>query len=581
MSDFKLLIYSDITSNISDSEKQELNSSLSDYLDIQFNILGEEDQAQLLPMETNCTSNTKFSFLKQFSEEERLMFKCASFKENQNTLTVFKNQTLFSQKQIPGEVNFQYSTIMQCRLRLNLKPKFIEKLNPTKQGAYINIMYSNFRMNPKNYAIEEFASFIFLPVDLDFEVEADIAFKKLSVNTKVEFDIIDHEISNEHKFQIEENSLRMVKNYRKQNEFRESLFFNFYIYEQNNEVTYLTLDDVLATLGGFLQIFLMLAEFVAAGYNQSLVERVLSHYCMENVADYDKILSHVKTNVKIQMDFYDRSMRKRKSLLEKVVEGNEAKVKSLMRDKFNLNSGENFNKYNDGKNNDNGNFDNIKNNDEIFINDDKNDDYENINYNRGNKIFNDDYNNKYNNYYADENNYDNKNKIKNIIAQVNENNGRKEISSNVKLIQNEYDEHEKKISYKMILKSPKRLKNRSNKINFSNDKINEINQIDDELDANTENGSNKHLIIGGRSFVGNQKTRKFNKSKDANDIRDYLHKRDFDLKKINTTYLKNFFNFNLNEEAKNNLNNINVGTVESKSLFLSFVHFQLDYLIFF
>ena len=84
--------------------------------------------------------------------------------------------------------------------------------------------------------------------------------------------------------------------------------------EENNEVTLLTLDDIMAVLGGFLQIVFFGAQIIAAIYNKKNGEHIIWKHCMEKYYNYENTIKNVTNNIGMQMDYHDLFLSRKEEM---------------------------------------------------------------------------------------------------------------------------------------------------------------------------------------------------------------------------------------------------------------------------
>jgi len=323
LTNFKLILYSDLDEIIYKYMNKTGNQliiqnyfNLSNYFDISFENFEVNDQNIVLnPIEINCSSNIDFIFLsKNETIEDMSYYKCLQMDKNSNFLNISKENT-YLRKGNGDTTNLQMGVIPQFKIILKMKDLLKKLLNEIQSTFYVYAMFSNFKLNPENYQLEEYFSTVNFPIDLDFELDAEIKFKKLSIIKKIELDIFDYEFYNDDKFMVIDQDFLVYRNFRENMRSRESnkndydyidnFSISFDIFENNNEVTLFTLDDLLSVLGGFMQLIFGGAEIITSIYNDFIGEKLFSKFCWEKFSDYDKTLYHVRRNIETQMKYYE------------------------------------------------------------------------------------------------------------------------------------------------------------------------------------------------------------------------------------------------------------------------------------
>ncbi len=315
MSEWRMILFSDLDS-VLDTQDEEINAefnphgymNLSDFINVSFEITTFTDQKQkLMPTETNCAEDTKIELVEVTDNvQNQARYKCFAFQNSSNTLNITRNETLML-KADGNYSKYQLYRMPQFVINLEIKESLVKLISAIDINKDITLflMFRNYKTNPENFTIEEYYSTFPLKVDLNHKAELDINFKKLSVSKKYELDFYEYEFSNEHKYMILEDSLQSVKSKRNNKnidemDYVDTLSFQLMLFEENNQVTFLTLDDVLATLGGFMQIVFAAAQFLAGFYNEKNAERIISKHIMNKYDEYDKTVKNVRSNIDLQ-----------------------------------------------------------------------------------------------------------------------------------------------------------------------------------------------------------------------------------------------------------------------------------------
>ena len=221
MSEMRMIVYSDLENRLL-LHRKKTNSTInprsyfniSDFIELSFSDGVDYNQTTKLQMtEDDCATNQKFNIIQDFgSREMQAKFKCVMFKENNDFLNITKNETyILKSNGEPSKI--QLDSLFQVNIEFRMKDNLISLLNSTGETFYLTIMISNFKVNPQNFMLEEQFTSIYLPLDLYLQTGADINFNKLSVTKKYQFDIFEPELSNEDKFQVSQNSLKLYRSF--------------------------------------------------------------------------------------------------------------------------------------------------------------------------------------------------------------------------------------------------------------------------------------------------------------------------------------------------------------------------------
>lgn len=320
MSNFKFFLFSDLHTSLENYNRTvgvNINPrdyfNISDFFDFSiYDFTSQEQTIKLNPLIVDCLSSEKFNFLnKNSSKEQSSFYKCIEMDQKQNFLNISKKNSYLRPKK-NEVINIQRDTIYQTYVVINMKKNLIDYLKKTKETVNIYFILSNYRINPENYMIEEYYSSFYFPVNTDFVYQSELKFRKLSINKKIELDIFNFEYFEDNSFRFLDDSFRMITNLiDKNNSDENNDAYTSYIgllldtFEHNNEVILFTLDDLLAVIGGFMQLILSFAEIITGIYNDLIGEKLFSKFFWEKFCDYDKTLFYVRRNIDHQMRYYN------------------------------------------------------------------------------------------------------------------------------------------------------------------------------------------------------------------------------------------------------------------------------------
>jgi len=197
-------------------------------------------------------------------------------------------------------------------MEISMKDVLVDFLKSSNQIFYLDLMISNFKLNPKTFELEEFFSDFYIAIDLNFQVEAVLNFHKLTVSKKYEFDIFEYEFSDISKYKVDQDSFKLLKLSRDlpdekngNTSYGDYIYFNYSIFEETNEVTFLTFDDIMAVLGGFTGIIFAAAEFFAGLYNEEKGERLIMRYLEKKYDKYDESFNNARNSITTQIDYFE------------------------------------------------------------------------------------------------------------------------------------------------------------------------------------------------------------------------------------------------------------------------------------
>jgi len=386
MSDWRMIVQSnldDVLNSLDHNTQAFINKrsymNLSDFIDVSAEDFSfHNQQLKLWPIETDCAKDPKVELVEVTDEVwKQARYKCFTFNNSYNFLNLTYNETVL-EKANGKESKYQHYRLPQFLFRFEMKETLRNLLNSTKGNISLSLMFYNYKLNPSDFTLQEYYLTFPLIIDLKSQLEIDINFKKISVSKKYEFDFYEYEFSNEHKYVILEDSLQYIKSPRNNKDvvidYFDTLSFNLMLFEENNDVTFLTLDDILAVLGGFMQIVFAAAQLLAGLYNEKNAERIIWRYCNDKYCNYETTIKNVRRDIDLQMDYYEKMYSRRKNECD--VKSNSKKFGSDVNyvniDHLNFNS---FKLNNNGYNSNNSNnkifYDLSKNKNDGRINDRK------------------------------------------------------------------------------------------------------------------------------------------------------------------------------------------------------------------
>jgi len=290
--------------------------NLSDFIDVSYHLSTNTDQKQKLKLTgTNCAKDTGIDLVSVTDDlEDQARYKCFAFEDSYNFLNITRNETLM--KKAKGTYSiFQKSSLTQIVFRFEMKELLVKllKIAEDKEPEInLNIIFWNYKLT-QYYEIEQFYFSFHYKFDLNNKAELDLDFKKLSISKKFKLDFYDIVYYNKENYMILGDSFQSFSSPRnKLNtdviDYTDSLSLNLIIFEENNEVIFLTLDDIMAVLGGFYQIFMAAAEFVVGFYNTENAKRYISNHIMSKYDGYEKIIDNVRSSINMQKYFYNNKM---------------------------------------------------------------------------------------------------------------------------------------------------------------------------------------------------------------------------------------------------------------------------------
>jgi len=296
--------------------------NLSDFIDITFSDETEIRQTNKLSMsEADCPTNKRFDIIQDLGDPTfQAKYKCFLFQPNNSFLNFTKNET-FSPKQNGEPSKIQFDSLFQFGLEIRMKSILVDFLKATNQFFYLDIMVSNFKPNPVTFELEEYFNVFYISIDLDSQVEAQLIFRKQSVLKKYEFDIFEIEFSDVQKYKVDQDSFKLLKNSRymaknlgkdgKVTNYVDTIYFKYGIFEETNEVTFLTLDDIMAVLGGFMGIVFAVADVVAKFFNEENGESLIMRFLEKKYDKYETNISNARNNINMQMEYFDTYLKKK------------------------------------------------------------------------------------------------------------------------------------------------------------------------------------------------------------------------------------------------------------------------------
>lgn len=346
-SELSFIIYSDLPSTLETIQNktgidyfENGKFNLSDYLAIYSDSAekSQSDSYSLIKAEKDDCSNPKFNLNNNNTEEIIPYFICISISPNQSILKLNDSNSHSNEEEL-------FTSKMRSRIRnlffitLQFKKRLIKFLNETKATVNNYIIYTNNIVNPKNFTYDRIMSQISYSMSYKYYSESSIILRKSSVVQKVELDFSDLDFQKEEKFYFEEYSFQNIKTERESiileddtesYDFSDMIFFNYDIYDQVNEVCFLKLDDILAVVGGFLQITIFIAGITSGLYNEHSLNRYVQKYCLNKANIFENSLDLIKNNIRKQINFinffekndYSRNIYSFQS--EKLYRGNKA-----------------------------------------------------------------------------------------------------------------------------------------------------------------------------------------------------------------------------------------------------------------
>jgi len=238
-----------------------------------------------------------------------LSAKCLVFDENNSSINISRSETLL--KGTPAVSELQLNIMAQFGILFKMENELVNFLNRAKQNFSVYLFFSNYKINPENFKFQEYYSAVGFTIDVNLQTSSQITFRKITVSNVIEIDIFDIGIFKDDKYSINRDSLKVSKFSREKTEneiktsYEDFITFSLNIWEENNSVTYLTTDNILAVLGGFLEITFSIGEFFITMHNENLVRKLFNLFFYENLKYYDENMMNLKNKLEFQKIYFN------------------------------------------------------------------------------------------------------------------------------------------------------------------------------------------------------------------------------------------------------------------------------------
>ncbi len=288
LSDFNITIYTDLSEKIEDCMKDDKygeDKSFFENASKNFNLTNFLEVASTSYDFKDLKYSKNTLFLDPVNSSENSCgyeFICLSLKKENNFINISSTDT-FVKDNDNKITNLRNSNIGLFYLDFHPTKDLIKFFQLTKKPIYLDIFFDFHFVNVENYTYSRTSSSVSLDLQLNYEFYSSLTLRKTSISKKFEFDIFEFEFSKEEKYFVEENSLRTTKTLRDASKlkpeelektFIDTLLFNLNIYEQVIEVTFLSFDDIMSVLGGFMQITISFAAIIASSYNENVGRKI-------------------------------------------------------------------------------------------------------------------------------------------------------------------------------------------------------------------------------------------------------------------------------------------------------------------
>ena len=291
------------------------NYNLKDFLQLEEYAFNKRLNKELKMKEVPCQNFEKLGNLTKYDD-----FICFAFDEKYNIFNISKTNTYVAIDEEEGTfTKEQIRDLDFFEFRIKYTEKFYNFLKIVPESADIILLLENYDMDYSNYTLKSITRmFKFIP-ELLLRSHTKLEMHKTTVVQLFDLDFAAPEILRQEMFSfplhgfnrdfiprnLQDNGIKPYD----EDTYYDVIQFNFDVFEELHNVDYLTLDDILSVVGGFMTVVITSCAFFGVRWNEKYLNKEYNRYYSSKESFYERNFYQIKKSLLVQNDIKDEDKR--------------------------------------------------------------------------------------------------------------------------------------------------------------------------------------------------------------------------------------------------------------------------------